>query len=289
MSFRDWTQQLFSKFGQGNDEPTDRPNGGTSCYRPNQKKKKEEREAAETASVSYAHTGFTGMMPAAPAAFDAGQGWGPEGYPPYGAQQTGYQAQGYGAQPTGYQVQGYGAQQTGYQAQGYGAQPTGYQPQNERGQSTGFQPYGGQQLGWMQGGAGRQTGNDARNAGDMNRQDNIVYMPGVQPQQGNNMPLHVERVMTLTSLQGCYDAIDGMRDGQTLIILMETIANDAEILRCQDMLMGAAFTLGCTVRLLQSGRLLLIAPAGVLVLPEEDRRDFHQPVPEAEVYRSVWA
>ena len=39
-------------------------------------------------------------------------------------------------------------------------------------------------------------------------------------------------------------------------------------IRCQDMLAGAAFTLGCSVRNLQSLGVVIIAPAGVKILPE---------------------
>lgn len=97
-------------------------------------------------------------------------------------------------------------------------------------------------------------------------------------------PAGVLRILTLTSLQGCYDAIDGMRDRQTLLVMMDTIANDAEILRCQDMLRGAAFTLDCSVRNLQAGRLMLIAPAGITVLPEE--QSYRMPEYGPSAYRS---
>ena len=51
-----------------------------------------------------------------------------------------------------------------------------------------------------------------------------------------------------------------MKDGETLIVMLDAIANESESMRCQDMLAGAAFTLGCSVRMLQGGRLVLIAP-----------------------------
>jgi FtsZ-interacting cell division protein YlmF len=102
------------------------------------------------------------------------------------------------------------------------------------------------------------------------RQDNISYMPGFAP--ANRDPqntLHVEHIMTLTGLKSCYEAIECMKNGETLIVMLDAIANESESMRCQDMLAGAAFTLGCTVRLLAGARIVLIAPEGVLILPEK--------------------
>ncbi|MBQ6721945.1 MAG: cell division protein SepF [Clostridia bacterium] len=102
------------------------------------------------------------------------------------------------------------------------------------------------------------------------RQDNISYMPGFAPanrEAGNT--LHVEHIMTLTGLKSCYEAIECMKNGETLIVMLDAIANESESMRCQDMLAGAAFTLGCTVRLLNGARIVVIAPEGVLILPEQ--------------------
>jgi hypothetical protein len=79
----------------------------------------------------------------------------------------------------------------------------------------------------------------------------------------------VEHILTLTGLKSCYEAIECMKNGETLIVELGAIANENESMRCQDMLAGAAFTLGCSVRMLQGGRLVLIAPEGVKVLPEQ--------------------
>lgn len=108
--------------------------------------------------------------------------------------------------------------------------------------------------------------------------ENISYMPGTYaPQEpftadsGNGFS-HVEHIMVMTSLKSCYDAIECMKNGETLIVVLDAIANDGEAARCQDMLAGAAFTLGCSVRMLQGARLVLIAPPGVQVLPEQHQR-----------------
>ena len=102
------------------------------------------------------------------------------------------------------------------------------------------------------------------------RQDNISYMPGFAPaNQDMKSAVHVEHIMTLTGLKSCYEAIECMKNGETLIVMLDAIANESESMRCQDMLAGAAFTLGCTVRLLHGARIVVIAPEGVLILPEQ--------------------
>lgn len=123
--------------------------------------------------------------------------------------------------------------------------------------------------------------------------DNISYMPGVAEEPADPFRVHI---LTMTGLKSCYDAIEFMKNGETLIVMMDTIGNDGEILRCQDMIAGAAFTLGCNIRLLQGSRMILIAPNHVQVLPEEPRRAPVMPVmnqapaqeaPQGRVRRSV--
>ena len=92
--------------------------------------------------------------------------------------------------------------------------------------------------------------------------------------------LHVEHIITLTGLKSCYDAIECMKDGETLIVMLDAIANESESMRCQDMLAGAAFTLGCSVRLLQGSRIVVIAPEGVKILPEQAAMSDIQRMPD---------
>lgn len=101
------------------------------------------------------------------------------------------------------------------------------------------------------------------------RRDNISYMPGFAPNPESKTPVHVEHIIALTGLKSCYDAIECMKDGETLFVMLDAIANESESMRCQDMLAGAAFTLGCSVRMLQGGSIVLIAPEGVKILPEQ--------------------
>ena len=256
MAFRDFSQKVMGAFRKVAGDSTRRPDGGTSFYRPIGKKKKAEEEAAQAAAqqqTPYIHTGFTGMNP-----------------PPFG--QT-YAPAGYG-QPTGPVQQPYG-QPTGY------AQPAPYSQPAAYGQTTGYaQPSYGQgapAAGWET--AFSQPAYDAPASrpergwfsAREEKKGNISYMPGFAPDAGSSFT-HVEHIMAMTSLKTCYEAIECMKNGETLIVTLDAIANENESMRCQDMLAGAAFTLGCAVRTLQGGRVVVIAPENVKILPEENVR-----------------
>ncbi len=209
--FRDLQYWLKSHLFPGQTDGNRRPDGGTSCYRPIQRKNPEEnqrqtyQEPAAQQQIPVAHTGFTDMNPPA----------------------TGmYTQPGMSSDPYGY-----GAAQAAQQE---------YRAAFSGGKSV---PEGG----------------------------NISYMPNAFAPGSGNSYTHVEHVMAVTSLSTCYEAIECMKNGETVIVTMDAIANESESIRCQDMLAGAAFTLGCTVRMLQAGAVVLIASAGVKVLPEQRR------------------
>jgi len=154
---------------------------------------------------------------------------------------------------------GYGLDQAGYTGQAaYDPQSSGSQPGGTyfRGQEQGPQDYIGK------GSFSGQTGFIQAKRG------NISYMPGMEPRTERGQ-IHVEHIITVTGLKSCYEAIECMKDGETLIVMLDAIANESESIRCQDMLAGAAFTLGCSVRLLPGARIVVIAPEGVKILPEQ--------------------
>ena len=98
--------------------------------------------------------------------------------------------------------------------------------------------------------------------------DNIAYMP--QDRMGQDT--HVERVMVLTSMKSCYDAIGHMKDGETLILSLDCIADRQEAERWKYLLQGAAFTLKCTMMSLPgSSYMMLVAPNSVTMLRDDDR------------------
>ena len=188
MTWKDLRDRVASLLVRRDTDGSERPDGGTSCYRPIRKKKKDEMQPQPVEQpedqIPYAHTGFTGMNP-----------------------------------PTEY---------------GFAGRQASVPPQPR------------QEVG------------------------NISYMPGVQAPAQTEMPVHVEHLMAMTSLKSCYEAIECMKNGETLIISLDAIANESEAMRCQDMLAGAAFTLGCGVRMVPGARIVLIAPEGVKILPEEN-------------------
>ena len=211
MFWKDLQARIRSFLGGREEASSRRPDGGTSCYRPVQRKNRQEEELARQKAaeyeagqgqVAYAHTGFTGMNPPA------------TGNVP--VQST------FAADPYGY-----GAAQAARTA-------------------------------WMAG-----------NAEPAEPAPNISYMPGAWVPDSGSSYTHVEHILAITSLQSCYDAIECMKNGETLIVTLDVLGSEGESLRCQDMLAGAAFTLHCTVRNLASVGVVVIAPSGVKILPEQ--------------------
>ena len=280
MRLNDRKNRLLQVFTRGEGDASRRPDGGTSCYRPIRRKSQAEILEQEESPLTYIHTGFTGMNPPA-GAYDTGFGTDPY------SQQNAYNQQ----NPYGQQAQ-YG-QQPQYGQPGAFSQPPFMQQDYSRQAPSAQSAYTQNaypQNAWTQN-ANAQNGS-SRNAG-RNRTEgsasasarpergwfppreeavprsNISYMPGYAPDAGAAPFSHVEHILTMTGLKSCYEAIECMKNGETLIVSLDAIANESESMRCQDMLAGAAFTLGCSVRMLQGARLVLIAPEGVKILPEE--------------------
>ena len=263
MALKDLMKSIGGAFSRVSADITRRPDGGTSHYRPLRKKNQEPQ--AGTAQMQeagqdlrYVHTGFTGMNP--PVSYGGYEQPGAYGQTAYN--QTAYNQTAYGQtayNQTAYNQQAYGQtafSQPAYDQTVYG-QPAGNQTGYFRNQD---QPVQADYVG--KGSFAGQTGFTQAGRG------NISYMPGVEP-GGERGQVHVEHIITLTGLKSCYEAIECMKDGETLIVMLDAIANDSESMRCQDMLAGAAFTLGCSVRLLQGARIVVIAPEGVKILPEQ--------------------
>ena len=312
MSLKDVKNKLLGRFFPKEGDASRRPDGGTSCYRPIRRKTPEENQAQpeqapEQQPMTYIHTGFTGMNPPA----DGYAGMNPPSAsvfagmtPPPAVYDTGFGLDGYGRSAQGMYAQG------GQPAWNPGAYTQPQQPSWNPGAYT--QP---QQPSWNPGtnyAAPAAEAPAARGRGRVRTEDppataarpergwfppreemaapsNISYMPGYAPDAGAAPFNHVEHIMAMTGLKSCYEAIECMKNGETLIVELDAIANDNESMRCQDMLAGAAFTLGCSVRMLQGGRLVLIAPDGVKILPEENVNRpvmappaYAQPMPAAE-------
>ena len=232
MALKDLMKNIGGVFARVSADITRRPDGGTSHYRPLRKKTAE------------------------PQMGEMIQGQAPAQDPQY--VHTGFT----GMNPPAY----YGGydQQTAYDQTGYSN--TSFAPvygQQQGGQTNYFRQDPAPRQDYV--GKGSFTG---QNGFPMAKKSNISYMPGVEPGAGRGQ-VHVEHIITLTGLKSCYEAIEFMKDGETLIVMLDAIANESESMRCQDMLAGAAFTLGCSVRLLQGARIVVIAPEGVKILPEQ--------------------
>ncbi len=232
MALKDLMKNIGGVFARMSADITRRPDGGTSHYRPLRKKTAE------------------------PQMGEMIQGQAPAQDPQY--VHTGFT----GMNPPAY----YGGydQQTAYDQTGYSN--TSFAPvygQQQGGQTNYFRQDPAPRQDYV--GKGSFTG---QNGFPMAKKSNISYMPGVEPGAGRGQ-VHVEHIITLTGLKSCYEAIEFMKDGETLIVMLDAIANESESMRCQDMLAGAAFTLGCSVRLLQGARIVVIAPEGVKILPEQ--------------------
>ena len=250
MRLNDLKNKMLARFFHGEKDGNRRPDGGTSCYRPIRRKSQTEiREQGEQPQqpMTYIHTGFTGMNPP-PAGYDTG--FGMENF----GQMTSRSGRSAYGQPDPFSGQGYGGQGSPAGSGWPAASDPVYGIQAEQPPAAAARP----ERGWF---PPRE---------EAVPRSNISYMPGYSPDAGAAPFNHVEHILTLTGLKSCYEAIECMKNGETLIVELGAIANENESMRCQDMLAGAAFTLGCSVRILQGARLVLIAPEGVKILPEEN-------------------
>ncbi len=154
---------------------------------------------------------------------------------------------------------------------GYGQSAGYFRHEEEVQPQAAYTGYAGQTPAGAAGGAADNWGNSGSGGASSPAaaQDNISYMPGVFAPDAGNSYTHVAHIMAMTSLKTCYEAIECMKNGESLILTLDLIPNESEALRCQDMLAGAAFTLGCNVRMLNSARIVLITPESVKILPEQ--------------------
>ena len=286
MAWKDLKAGLSSLFAGRGEKTSHRPDGGTSCYRPVQRKNRQEEQlaqqkAAEYAAgqpqVAYAHSGFTGMNPptggSAPVQSTITQD--PYGY---GAAQAAIQNSRSG-QFRNAGAEGYAAPaaQPGMQG-GYAA------PAAQQGYQGGYAAPAAQpeyQGGYAAPAAKPEYRGSFPNSAQQPAASNISYMPGVYAPEAGSSYTHVEHIMAITSLQSCYEAIECMKNGETLIVTLDVLGSESESIRCQDMLAGAAFTLQCTVRTLAGPGVVVIAPPGVKMLPEQKMRRYEVPAAEA--------
>lgn len=270
----DWVKEKGAEIFSPKDKPySDLGNGGASGYYPGvaarqertQKMAAMKEEAAQQQTMNqgaYAEAGYTGQVNGAAMQ----QGYTQQFQTP--PMQQGYTQQfqtppvqqGYTQQfasspaPTGYTQQF----QTPPVQQGYTQQfqaPPVQQGYTQQFQGN-YQQGWGQQEGWQQPAPQQQV------------PDNISFMPGHYV-DGTRAYAHVERITQLVSFQACYRIIEFMKNGESVIVNTESISNEAEVIRCIDMLSGAAYTLGCSItKITNIKRAYLISPPTVQVLAD---------------------
>ena len=102
------------------------------------------------------------------------------------------------------------------------------------------------------------------------QQDNVVAFPGTFQAANGKAYRHVERAAQLVSREACYDIIDIMKNGESVVVNIESIQSAQEVQHCVDLLSGAAYTLGCSItKLSAQSKVYLIAPNTVQVLLDE--------------------
>lgn len=304
MAFKDWTESIKNRmknggfFGTPQDEELDAEsnmaNGGYSGYHPNQKKNifgTQSMRLNQQETMAKGRSGMTNMFPPV-----EGSPFSQPPMMPYPAQEPQQPMQDPAAQYT----QGFGGfQQTMQQPVQNQYPPMGAAPMQppvqqpwpqqtmQQSMSQQFPPMG--MTGMQQPQAPnpwppqpaqqpqQQSGQRfteriralRKEAPQPQQESNISYMPGTFVGNDGKAYSHVERVAQLVSVSACFRIIEFMRNGESVIVNTESIANEADVQRCLDMLAGAAFTLGCSLtKITQLKRAYLIAPKTVLVMQD---------------------
>lgn len=265
---KDWVKEKSAELFPSREKPySDLGNGGSSGYYPGVAARQErtqrmaamKEETAQQAQQTQAMEGQTFQG----AAMQQGYTQQFQAQP----MQQGYtqQFQNAPAQPSYTQQFQTPPAQPGYTQQFQGSAQTGYTqqfqtPPAQTGYTQQFQG-GYQQQPWPQQESYQQPATQQP-------QDNISFMPGMYV-DGSRAYAHVERITQLVSFQACYRIIEFMKNGESVIVNTESIPNEAEVIRCIDMLSGAAYTLGCSItKITNIKRAYLISPPTVQVLAD---------------------
>ncbi len=174
-------------------------------------------------------------------------------------QQAAYQPNYQQPQQAAYQPNYQQPQQTGYQPNYQQPQQAAYQPNCQQPQQAAYQPNYQQ----PQQAAYQQNYQQTREAApEQPAENNMVYFPGTAAQE--EMVPDV-RVINARGVGDCYSAIAQLRAGDTVILVMENIADPAEMRHYVDMLSGACYSLRGTITKLSRHGAYLICPTRVKV------------------------
>lgn len=134
---------------------------------------------------------------------------------------------------------------------------TAYQQNYQQPQQAAYQQNYQQQAAYQQ---PQQTREAA--APEQPAENNMVYFPGTAAREETTADV---RVINARSVGDCYSAIAQLRAGDTVILVMENIADPAEMRHYVDMLSGACYSLRGTITKLSRHGAYLICPTRVNV------------------------
>ncbi len=131
----------------------------------------------------------------------------------------------------------------------------------------------------VQGGAGWQPGPAAQQpSGTQEKQDgNLVYFPGAEearmPREGENSV----RVISVRAVTDCYSAITQLRQQDAVILVMDNVADPAEMRHFVDMLSGACYSLRATITKLSRHGVYLLCPGSMKVYVDRLTNQINSP------------
>jgi len=202
------------------------------------------------------------------------EGYAPqEGYPPqqqaasaYSYQQPVYQQQPYQAPQAAYQPQqGYQTQPGAYQAY---QQPVYQQPQPEQPRQPVYQAPAQPQ-------AEAYTRNRRAERTAQRQESNVVdfssYQQQAQPEaEISQQPAAASaRIINARGIGDCRSAITLLRNGDTVLIVLENISEPAEMRRLVDTLSGACYSLTATITKVSRAGVYLLAPQSMAVYADQ--------------------
>lgn len=220
--------------------------------------------------------------PAAPMPSMSDEGYAPAGEG-YAAQQPGaygYPQAGAYQQPAAYQQPGY-PQQTAYQPAPAAYQAPGYpqsaypqQPQQPADNSAFQRPYQAPAQPQSAGYTRNRRAERAAQQQDSNVVDFSSYQQQTQPETAQQAaaasPAAMNaRIINARGMGDCRSAITLLRNGDSVLIVLENISEPAEMRRLVDTLSGACYSLTATITKVSRAGVYLLAPQAVAVYADQ--------------------
>ena len=109
------------------------------------------------------------------------------------------------------------------------------------------------------------------------QKDNLVYFPGPDEDKTTREGDASVRVINARSVQDCYSAITQLRQGDEVILVMDSIQDPAEMRHYVDMLSGACYSLRATITKLSRHGAYLICPGSMRVFVDRATNQLNSP------------